>query len=706
MFDSLEAMVVSAAESVRPPERLDVAEAAEKYRRLGVSSARPGPWRNDLVPYMIEPMGVLTSMSFTGEVIVAPAQSSKTEIGLNWTAYTAICDPAHIRLVEKTQESARMFSLTRVDPMLRDSPDIGGRLRSGASNDNRFDKRFQSGAFVSIAWPTINSLAGSPIPRMFLTDYDRMEQDVGGEGAPFDLARARTTTFGHYGMTVAESSPSYPILDPRWTPATPHQAPPTGGILGLYNRGDRRRWYWLCVECGNSFEPDFTLMRWPETTDILEAAEASWLECPHCSAQYSHDPGARPGKHEMNRNGFWLKDGERRLADGRVVGTPAKSEIASFWIKGPAAAFKTWTTLVSNFLLAQHEYDQTGMEEALKTTINVDQALAYLPKELESERLPEILRDRAFDFGQREVPEEVRFLVASVDVQKGRFVVQVQGIGQGGDIWIIDRFNIRYSLRRDRDREDQFMQVRPFTYPEDWRLLLREVILKRYPLIDGSGREMAIKATIADSGGMNEATSNAYAFWRWLRHGPTERDDDFSEWEDEWSPGLHNRFILYKGDAKTDTRTRITHPDSSRKDRHAGARGEIPVLLVNSNMVKDYVNAILDRENHNTGRVNFPTWLDLNFYKELCVETKDLKGQWVNPRNFRNESWDLMVMAQALLIERRFVGVESIDWSDPPVWALEWDDNPLVTDAGTPGALVAEKRGQGYSVQELGGILG
>ncbi|WP_262197094.1 phage terminase large subunit family protein, partial [Escherichia coli] len=40
------------------------------------------------------------------------------------------------------------------------------------------------------------------------------------------------------------------ITDTRWKPSSPHEAPPTTGILSLYNRGDRRRWYWPCPHCG------------------------------------------------------------------------------------------------------------------------------------------------------------------------------------------------------------------------------------------------------------------------------------------------------------------------------------------------------------------------------------------------------------------------------------------------------------------------
>ena len=706
-FGTLEQIVVAAADAVRPPERLTVPQAAEKYRKLNNKGAYVGPWKNSMTPYLVEPMNVLTDMRYTGMVFIGPAQCGKTEIYLNWHTYTVVCDPSDMMLIEASQGRAADFSKRRIDRLHRDSPEVSERLIVGRNYDNTFDKRYRSGSLVTLSWPTVNELSGKPIPRLFLTDYDRMEQDVGGDGSPFDLAMARATTFRRYGMTVAESSPSYPILDPRWSPSTAHEAPPCEGIVSLYNRGDRRRYYWICPCCANSFEPDFSHMHWPESNDITESAEAAYMQCPHCETKIHHDPmGDMPGKHQMNSMGIWLRDGEKLTPDGEIVGTPIRSEIASFWLKGVCAAFKDWKTLVGKYLAAEREFQQTGSETALKTTLNVDQGRPYLPKAMASERVPESLKERAFDFGYKTVPSPVRFLVAAVDVQKNRFVVQVVGVSQGGDLWVIDRFDIRYSRREDEDREGQLHYVRPFVYREDWRLLMTEVMLKTYPLGDNSGREMRIKAVVNDQGGMNEATSNAYQFYRWLKNGPNDEDPDRDDWP-EWVPGLHARYQLYQGtSAPNAPRTKITYPDSGRNDRSAGARGEIPVMRVNVTPIKNQIDAMLDRDKTHTGKINFAHWLDINFYKELCVEVKDHKGIWQNPKRFRNESWDLLVMAQALLIERKHVGIERIDWSDPPGWAAEWDINDLVFDPKTDQEPFASKSSSDYDLGQLAETLG
>ena len=717
-FTSLEQMAAFAAEGARPPERLTVSQAAEKYRYVNNKGSFVGMWQNRMTPYLIEPMDVLNQLRYTGMVFVGPAQCGKTDIYINWHLHTVVCDPADMMLVQTSRVTASDFSKRRIDRLHRDSKEVGARLLPAADADNTFDKRYASGAMITLSWPSINELSGKPIPRLFLTDYDRMDQDVDKNGAPFDLAQARTTTFGRHGMTAAESSPSFPVLDPNWSPMTPHEAPPTEGILALYNRGDRRRWYWPCDRCHNWFEPDFSLIRWPQSDDILEAAEAAWLECPYCRAKYHHDPrGDMPGKHELNRRGTWIRDGQKITQDGEIVGTPARSDIASFWLKGVAAAFKDWRTLVSKQITAEREFERSRSEDALKATVNVDQGMPYLPKSMESDRLPETLKERAVELGKRVVPEGVRFLVAAVDVQKNRFEVQVHGVAEGGDIYIIDRFQIRHSHRKDPDREGQVHFVRPFTFKQDWWLLLSEVMLKRYPLADESGREMAIKLVLSDSGGQGEGTSNAYEFVRWLRRGPEEppesADDEekveYAYWMKLWSPGLHARFALTKGASTPGVpRVKLTYPDSQRKDRHAGARGEIPVLMVNTTILKNMVDSQLGRDKPNTGMIWFPTWLPMDFYKELCVEVKDEKGVWINPKRFRNESWDLLVMCNVGLLEPKHIGIERLDWSNPPSWADEWGANDLVVDPKTGRDPIAgrKKKDYGGALKDLADQLG
>jgi phage terminase large subunit GpA-like protein len=217
-YDHLGDLVLDISEILRPPERLTPSEAAARYRHLNNPGSYVGPWKNETTPYMVEPVDLLTSREYGAIVFVGPAQCGKTDtILLNPIIYGAVCDPMDMLIYQTSQTMAADFSRRRVDRMIRQNDCLSGRLLGGASADTTFNKVFRSGMMVTLSWPTINELSGRPVGRVFLTDYDRMPQDIDGEGSPFDLARKRTTTFGRVGKTFVESSPGFIQRDPQPT---------------------------------------------------------------------------------------------------------------------------------------------------------------------------------------------------------------------------------------------------------------------------------------------------------------------------------------------------------------------------------------------------------------------------------------------------------------------------------------------------------
>ena len=658
----IKAIIIDLADIYKPPERLTIAQAAEKYRYLKNSGSYVGPWKNSTVPEMVEPMNELASQRLNGLIFVGPAQSGKTDaLIINWLSYSVKSDPMDMIIYSPSMAAARDFSVRRVDRLHRHSPEIGKILRDDRDADNKFDKHYTNGMFLSLSWPSSTEMAGRPIPRVALTDYDRMDDDVDGEGSPYDLASKRTTTFGSYGMAIAESSPSREITDTKWIAKTPHEAPPTTGILSLYNRGDRRRRYWPCPSCGKYFEGEFSMLHWEDKGNDLASAETVYMQCPKCAHHIQQSD-----RYEMKLWAVWLKDGEYFDHNNVRRGTPFRSSIGSFWLKGVVATFVTWKKLVEVYLAASREYEQTGSEEALKKFYNTDLSEIYLPRSMESERIPEVMKNRAEDLGDRVVPAGVRFLVATVDVQKNMFVVQIHGISPGNpfDIVIIDRYNVYKSRRLDQD--DEHYWIKPASYLEDWDELIENVMEKEYPLSDDSGRFMAIKLTVCDSGGKEGVTTNAYNFYRKLK-----------------SEGKHIRFHLVKGEGNpAQVRTRISYPDSEKKDRNAGARGDIPVLILNTNVIKDTLSNRLECLVATKGMIRYPNWLPDNWYGEMCAEVRTSKG-WENPTSSRNEAWDLCVYAIGACISKLLL-VEKMDWDNPPGWAKDWDNNDMIRTLESP----------------------
>ncbi|EJW2785615.1 phage terminase large subunit family protein [Escherichia coli] len=649
---------------LRAPRRMRVADAVAQYMRVPMGAGNSVPWDPLVAPYVIEPMNCLASREYDAVIFVGPARTGKT-IGLidGWVIYNVICDPADMLIIQMTEEKAREHSKKRLARTFRVSPEVVSRLSPNKNDNNVYDRTFLAGNYLKIGWPSVNIMSSSDYKCVALTDYDRFPEDIDGEGDAFSLASKRTTTFMSSGMTLVESSPGRDVKDVKWRRTSPHEAPPTTGILSLYNRGDRRRWYWPCPHCGEYFQPCGDVVAgFRDIADPVLASEAAYIQCPSCSGRIMPEQ-----KRELNGRGVWLRDGESINADGSRYGDPRRSRIASFWMEGPAAAYQTLSQLVYKLLTAEQEYETTGSEETLKTVINTDWGLPYLPRASMEQRKSELLEQRAEPVPSRSVPDGVNFLVATVDVQAGRhrrFVVQVTGYGSRGERWIIDRYNITQSLRSDCDGESQ--RIDPASYPEDWDVLLTDVFHKSWPLASDPSQQMRLMAMAVDSGGEDGVTDNAYKFWRRCR-----RD------------GLGKRIYLFKGDsirrAKLITRT---FPDNTgRTGRRAQAAGDVPLWLLQTDALKDRVNNALWRDSPGPGYVHFPDWLGSWFYDELTYEERSSDGKWSKPGRGANEAFDLMVYAEALVILH---GYEKIRWPDAPEWASRETWLECVPDSTEP----------------------
>ncbi|EIR6563538.1 phage terminase large subunit family protein, partial [Escherichia coli] len=381
---------------IKAPRRMPVAEAVQKFMRVPTSGGNSVPWDPMVAPYVIDPMNCLSSREFDAVVFVGPARTGKTN-GLidGWVVYNIVCDPSDFLLVQMTQDKAQEHSKKRLARTFRCSPEVRKRLSPRRNDNNVHDKYFLSGSFLKIGWPSINVMSSSDFKCVALTDYDRFPEDIDGEGDGFSLASKRTTTFMSAGMTLVESSPGREITNSKWRRTSPHEAPPTTGILSLYNRGDRRRWYWPCPDCGDYFQPSMEAMTgYRDNPDPVKASEAAHILCPHCGSPITADM-----KRELNGRGVWLREGEHIDREGNVTGTPRHSRIASFWMEGPAAAYQTWAQLVYKLLTAEQEYEATGSEETLKAVINTDWGLPYLPRSAMELRSADVLMQRAGNYG-------------------------------------------------------------------------------------------------------------------------------------------------------------------------------------------------------------------------------------------------------------------------------------------------------------------
>jgi phage terminase large subunit GpA-like protein len=677
-----------------PPNRMRVSEGAAKSLIIKRPGGASGNWNPHETPYMVEPVDMLASRRHSAVCFVGPAQTGKTVgLGEGWLTHAVLNDPGDMAIIQMTQEKAREYSRQRIDRAIRNSPDLKAMRSASGRDDNLHDKAFANGMMLRIAWPTGSNLSSTSYRYVFGTDYDRWNggrEDVDGEGDGFTLMGKRVTTFLSRGMVAVESSPGRLFNDPTWVPATPHEAPPVGtaetgsGILGIYNRGDRRRLYWKCPGCGEWIQasPGLGLFNLPDNDTLIEdirdididvfARQHARVLCPHNGCVIQPDQREGMNRAILTGRGGWLQDGLYADSHDRISGTPRTSSIASYWMGGVAATYVSWETLIRKHMQALLDYTMTGNELPLQTTINTDQGLPYMSRHLVEAQDSNKQGRRVVHGMQRYiVPDAARFLVAKVDVQGGkhaRFEVQIMGVGEHKEQWLVDRYSIRWSKRQGMG--DTFAPIDPAAYPEDWDLITERVVDATYRTNDPN-REMRVHRTMVDSGGEDGVTDKAYAWYRRLR---------------KYGRGRHRSVRLTKGASG--------RPDWHTKETMVGSRqgsGDIPLLLFDPNKFKDMVHAGLKRSTPGPGFYHFPEpkgaknpdgWLPQAFFDELNAEVRNENGVWeqIKPRN---ETLDLCVLG---LVACSDLGCDKKGWWDrPPSWALP-------RDQGNSGVITPEAR--------------
>lgn len=666
-FASASPVIRNAAAAFRPPKRVSVSRGAEDALEIRQPGGYSGPWSPSETPYMVEPMDMLASRRHEAVCFVGPARTGKT-LGLldAWLARNVTCDPGDMLIVQMSQEKAREYSKTRVDRAIRNSPKLAELMSQRGHDDNTHDKLFRHGMWVKIGWPSATQLSSSDYRYVALTDYDRMPDNIDGEGSAYALGLKRTQTFLSRGMCMVESSPGREFTDPYWKPQTPHEAPPATGIIGIYNRSDRRRWYWQCPDCAEFFEasPGIGLFSTlPTEAELLEEVRSANLVsladkhavvvCPHCASliEQRHKPHLNDPARAL-----WLADGQTVTRDREVIGEAPRSSIAGYWLGGVAAAYQKWDSILLRYLQGLREYALSGSDLTLKATINTDQGAPYIPRHLLADKEAG-LEDRIEDLPRYHVPDAARFLIATADVQggtNGRFVCEVRAFGEHLESWLVDRFSLTTTERRG-----QAAQVDPAGYPEDWDLLTAKLVQATYKT--SSGKELRVLRTAVDTGGEAGTTPNAYAWFRRLR-----------------KKGLSGRVMLVKGADRSNDGKPVVRGNA--RSNEGKPMPDMPIWLVGTDYFKDLIAGSLRRKVPGPGYFHAPKWLHASYFEELRAEARDAKGKWKKVRA-RNEALDLWVYALAVCEALGFGPKGRLSWDSPPAWArpLDAENSELIT---------------------------
>lgn len=412
-----------ALQFLRPPEQLTVSEWAEKYRMLdSKSSAMPGPWSNDITPYLTGVMDEFNNYETEKIIFVKPTQIGGTEALQNMIGYIVMQDPSPTMIVYPTDTLAKSVSENRLQPMLKATPEIAKKFDEKSS---LLELQFDS-MYISLTGSNSPSgLASKPIRFLMMDEVDKYPGASSKEADPIKLASERTKTFHNKKIYIT----STPTLK-------------TGHIWKEKEAADIEKHFFVpCPHCGEYIEFKFQNIRFPddEGMSYADRAEFATYVCQECGCLITDND-----KHNMLKLGEW-----------RTVRHNTKYvRNVAFWINTLYSPFVRWSDIAKEFLVSKDD------PEDLQNFVNSWLAEAWEDTKLKTSA--ELVLERQTELPAYVVPQWTKLLTAGVDVQENSLYWSIRAFGE-----FLTSQNIAHGQSLSFEEIDRIMNMQYMTEEGD-----------------------------------------------------------------------------------------------------------------------------------------------------------------------------------------------------------------------------------------------
>jgi phage terminase large subunit GpA-like protein len=372
------------SQGVKTRERLSTWAERVICLPSGVASE---PGRIKLHPYQRAICDAIGDPNIERISVLKSARIGFTTILIGGIAHFIVRDPSPQLVVLPTMSDCRDFMITDIESVFADSSEITDYLpmpHPGRSDRNTLTHRLYEGGSLKMVH------AGAPrnfrrvsARVLYIDEIDACSQNM-QEGDVTALAIQRTMTWPNRKLIFGGTP-----LDTQ-----------TSTIARLYNESNQQVWEVPCPSCGAFHELDWQAIRWPEN----RPEEAAWC-CPSCEEHI-------PEKHkwQMTKQGIWTTKNPQ--AGRRHVGFKINSLSSML----PNAA---WGKLAAEFLLSK---DDPALHRVFVNTV-----LGLPYQEAGDEIDEDALKDRAEPFSLDDVPAEVLWLSAGIDMADDRAEVVICG---------------------------------------------------------------------------------------------------------------------------------------------------------------------------------------------------------------------------------------------------------------------------------------
>lgn len=391
-FAALDKIFISGLQSAIPANSDSCSQWAAEYRFVSPErTARPGKWKNEVVPFLVEIMDAASDPAVRRLVFQKSSQVAGSEFLNNYLGYRIHTDPTMMIYCAENDDKAKAWTYESFDTMVEVTPVLRERVAESkaSSGDNNQRRKKFAGGLLSIVYATSAAqLSSRPAEVVAIDEVDACVEN--SEGSPVVLLEARTKTFNDTKKILLVSSP---------------RDKETSVIEAEYLQSDQRQYYVPCPHCD-----EFQILKWANVRWDENPAEAFYV-CDLSGCLIEHDE-----KTGMLAKGQWR-------AAQPFRGT------AGFKINEMYSPFTNWGTMASAFVKAKK------FRSELKTFVNTSLGETWEEsgEEIEFADLTFLREDYAAP-----VPRGVLVLTAGVDIQDDRIEIETVGWGRDFENWSID----------------------------------------------------------------------------------------------------------------------------------------------------------------------------------------------------------------------------------------------------------------------------
>lgn len=579
----------SAAQIFSPRSLLSLSDWSDAHRRLPkANSAEPGPFRTSRLPYLKAIMDALSNNRVRKVVVCKGSQVGASTVGENWLGYSMHHDPAAMLALWPTEKLLRRWSLTRLDPLIEETPVIRALFdRTGMrdSSDSIAHKEVPGMTFDALTAKSTADMRSISAPRLIIEEVDEIDAEIGEQGDPIELMRRALRTFW--------DSKEYLV-----------STPVTEGRSRIWKELADSTWFEWHMPCPHCSTPQ--VLRWRDGhTDSDDASGVYRFSWDKDAAGYPI-----PGTvwYTCVAHGCVIEESWKvwMLARGTWVARNPEHRTQGFHIPAFISPLISWDTIAEDFYKARKD------KAKMQVVVNTHFGLPYRDK---GESLsPHRLMARAHPY-EAEVPDGVKLITVACDVQgAGDGAIHIGWVGWGAGLegWV---------LRWEIVSMDSLVR-------QTWPGLFRAVAeMISAPMFDRLRRERFPAAGVIDG---------------------RFQSVEVRKWTNKFRLPNGRRILAIAG---VQGRSRPILEDETQRQSRRRTAAKKPLRSVAVDIVKDLMAARLRIEVPGPGYLHHPDTINPSWYDGLTAEethSEYRNGQWYRKwdkkaPDLMNEPWDLLV---------------------------------------------------------------